>query len=61
MEFPWKILGLWILMKFDRQAPLYTLFPGKINAKQLSVKNLNFPRRLNLDRFIDSLKSKLDF
>jgi hypothetical protein len=48
-------------MKFDRQAPLYTLFPGKINAKQLSVKNLNFPRRLNLDRFIDSLKSKLDF
>jgi hypothetical protein len=30
-KIQWKILELWISMKFGQQAPCYTLLPGKKN------------------------------
>jgi hypothetical protein len=57
----WKILELWISIKFSQQAPCYTLLPGKINFYQKGIKNLNSIQKGKLDWFRDSLNPKLYF
>jgi hypothetical protein len=41
VEIHWKILGLWILMKFGQQAHGYTLLQGKISFHQKRIRKLN--------------------
>jgi hypothetical protein len=43
--FDWKFLGTSNLMKLGQQLPLYTLLKGKINSKQIGVKNFKSPWR----------------
>jgi hypothetical protein len=40
-ENHWKILELWISMKFGQQAPCYTLLSKKMNFHQKSIRKLN--------------------
>jgi hypothetical protein len=55
----WKILGLWILMRFGQQAPGYTLLQEKkINFHQKRIRNLNSPQKENSDWIHDSLNPK---
>jgi hypothetical protein len=53
VEIHWKILGLWILMKFGKQSPWYTLLPGKsISIKRESEIWIPLKKRIRIDFMI---------
>jgi hypothetical protein len=45
----WKILELWILVKFGQQAPGYTSLQGKMNSQHKGIRNLNSNQKGKLD------------
>jgi hypothetical protein len=61
VEIHWKILELWISMKFGQQDTCYTLLPGKINFHQKMIIKLNSTQNGKFDWFHDSLNPKLYF
>jgi hypothetical protein len=61
VEIHWKILELWILIKFGQQAPDYTFLQGKVNFYQWRIRKLNSTQKENSDWFHDSSNSKLQF
>jgi hypothetical protein len=49
VEIHWKILELWILIKFGQQAPGYTFLQGKVNFYQWRIRKLNSTQKENSD------------
>jgi hypothetical protein len=61
LEIHWEFLELWISMKFDQQAPCYTLLQGKIISSERGSEIWIPTEKGKMDWFHDSLNSKLDF
>jgi hypothetical protein len=44
----WKILELWILVKFGQQAPGYTSLQGKMNSQQKGDQKFEFQLKMEI-------------